>query len=222
CMCPRSGGTHRRGRSAASRDAPRGSRSLGGTARWLQSTRRPSRRIPQRPVACDRPRRRRSATARARPRPRRPPDEALHAAAAFAAELRSDRGSARKPSGTITGALETVRALGRGAVEPAEPEVPETETLAAEMRLAETRPVDEIRDPILQTVEHLRLLSLRQAAGRHRLVELLLGRSDQRRNQAVRRLALVLRDVGEALAVLELGLELGLRETEVVRRGIET
>src|SRR5207249_9898922 len=103
--------------------------------------------------------------------------------------------------------------LPRRTVEASEAEVPEAEARSwtPDMRLAQTGRVDQVRDPVLQTVQHLRLLRLGQTPGCHGLVELLLGRSDQRVDQPVDRLAVVLRHLGEALPVPVLGLELSFR-----------
>src|SRR5207248_1671431 len=60
-----------------------------------------------------------------------------------------------------------------------------------------------------------------EAAGRDVAVEPLRRRVGERLDQAVDRLATVLRDLGERLARLELRPELGFGDAEVGRRGVE-
>ena len=74
-------------------------------------------------------------------------------------------------------------------------------------------PVDEVTYARLQAGQDRVRLSLRQPAGGNGCVELLLGVADDRLDQAVDRLALRLGDIGERLAVLELGAELVFGQT---------
>ena len=84
------------------------------------------------------------------------------------------------------------------------------------------RPVDEIRDALLQVGGDRVRLRLRQLAGRHRGRELLLLGRDQGRDQARRRLAARrVSDLGERLARLELRVQLVLGQAEVRRRGVD-
>src|SRR6059058_2418702 len=89
------------------------------------------------------------------------------------------------------------------------------------MRAAEAGRVHEVRDPVLQAVQHLGLLILRQATCRNGGVQLLLRRVDDRVDQTVDRLAVVLRDLSKTLSALELVTELRLGEPLVARCGME-
>ena len=75
--------------------------------------------------------------------------------------------------------------------------------------------------PLLQVGRELVPLRLRQPPGRHCGVELLRLVGDERGDQAVDRLALVLRDLSERLAALEARAESGLGDAEVGRGGLE-
>src|SRR5712691_922401 len=81
--------------------------------------------------------------------------------------------------------------------------------------------VDGTGDAIFQDAEHLGLLSLRQAARRHGIVELVLRGGDKCVDQAVDGLAVCCRNLGEALATLELGTELRFRDADVAGRSLE-
>ena len=82
-------------------------------------------------------------------------------------------------------------------------------------------PLDEVLEPLLCVRDELVPLRLRQASGRHRGVELLRLVGDERGDQAVDRLALVLRDLSERLAALEARAESGLGDAEVGRGRLE-
>src|SRR5439155_7601323 len=109
----------------------------------------------------------------------------------------------------------------RSGLDRRPPEVTEAVRRPAEVLAGGTRRVDEARDAVAETVEHLCLLRLREPARGNRPVEMLLRGGDERVHQSVHRLALRLRDLREALAALELGVELSFGQAEVVGRSRE-
>src|SRR5207247_2779248 len=108
-----------------------------------------------------------------------------------------------------------VDALGTHVPGPAEPEAV-TEWPPAVGRPGGEFAVDEIGEALGGLGENLLLLRLGQAAVRDGLVELLLQVVLERGDEAVDRLALVLRDLRERLAGLELRPELALAQAEVL------
>src|SRR5437773_10278380 len=100
--------------------------------------------------------------------------------------------------------------------------MPEAEAEMTDMRLVHAAgPVDHGGDAILQDAQHLRLLSPRQPARRHRVVELLLSVREQRVDQTVDGLVVVLRNLRKALTAFELGAELRFRDADVSRRSAQ-
>jgi len=81
--------------------------------------------------------------------------------------------------------------------------------------------VDEIGDPLVEIAQDPLFLRLRQPAGRDDVVELLLGVILEGRDQTVDRLVLVLRNLRQRLAALELCLDLRFGQPEVRRSGVE-
>jgi hypothetical protein len=106
--------------------------------------------------------------------------------------------------------------LGGGAAEVAEPEaVKGMGPVQPSLRL------DPVCNAFLQIGERRVRLGLSDAASSDGLIDPLLRRSDECVHEPVNRLALVPRNLGETLAVLQLGTKLRLGEPEVRRRRIQ-
>src|SRR5436309_15799719 len=82
-------------------------------------------------------------------------------------------------------------------------------------------PVDQVRDPLLEAVQHRGRLSLGQATGGNGGIELLLRRRNERVDETVGRLPVVSSDLRKRLATLELGSELLIGQPEVARRTVQ-
>ena len=89
-------------------------------------------------------------------------------------------------------------------------------------RAATKLAVDEIRRALFEVLlDHVGAL-FGQTTGRNRRVELLLGRLDQRLNEAVDGLSFLLRDLRKRVSVAELLVQLVLRQPEVGSCGLQT